>query len=126
MNYLKKIIQSILITISTFILLLLITTLFSYLGIFKGTIITVSNLLIPIISIFIGSCYLGINSNCKGWLEGLKLSIIITLILILFNVIIYKSFVLNKLIYYSIFLVVGIMGGSFGISKNKTIDKKST
>ena len=123
MNYFKKLVQSVLITISSFILLLLITTLLSYLGVFKGTIITISNLLIPIISIFIGSCYLGINSNNNGWLEGLKLSLIITIFIILLNIIIYKSFIFKKLVYYSIFLIVGILGGSFGISKSKLIKK---
>lgn len=119
MNYLKKITSSMLIIITCFILLLIITTLLSYLNILKGNGITICNLLIPIISIFIGSFDFGKKSNKNGWLEGLKLGFIITIIFIILNIFIYHSFIIKTLIYYSIFLVSSIFGGSLGISKKK-------
>lgn len=119
MNYLKKITSSMLIIITSFILLLIFTTLLSYLNIIKGNGITICNLLIPIISIFIGSFHFGINSVKNGWLEGLKLGLIIISIFTLLNIFIYHSFIIKTLIYYSIFLISSIFGGSLGISKKK-------
>lgn len=119
MNYLKKVIRGLIISFSSFILMLSIATLLTYLNVISGGGILFFNLLIPIVSIFIGSIYLGINSNNNGWLEGLKLGSIITLIIIILNIFLYKSFMLNKLVYYSIFLISSILGGSIGISKRK-------
>ena len=120
MEYFKKILRSFIISFSAFILLLSITTLLTYINILSGGGIVFFNLIIPIISILVGSIYLGINSNNNGWLEGLKLGIIISLLFITLNIFLYKSFGINKLIYYFIFLVTSILGGSIGISKRKT------
>lgn len=119
MNYLKKIGTSIIVSISVFIMLLLITTLLSYLNIIKSTGITITNLLIPIISLFSGACYLGSRSTKLGWLEGLKLGLIFILMFLIINITIYKGFVIKSLIYYSILLVTSIFGSMIGIVNKK-------
>ena len=119
MNYLKKVISSILVSITTFILLLLIDTLLCYFNILKGNGIIFFNLLIPIISVFTGTFNIGFNSNKNGWLEGLKVGFIFFILFIILNIIIYKSFLIKTLIYYSIMLISSILGGSLGITKKK-------
>ena len=119
MNYLKKISTSIIISISVFICLLLITTLLSYLNIIKSNFITVTNLLIPIISLFSGGCYLGSKSTKLGWFEGLKFGLIFLIIFIILNVFVYKSFIIKSLIYYSILLIASIFGSMVGLLNRK-------
>ena len=119
MNFVKKLTSSMLISITSFILLLLINTSLCYFNILKGNGIIIFNLAIPIISIFIGSFNIGLNSTKKGWLEGLKIGIIFFIIFTLLNILIYNSFIIKTLIYYSIILISSILGGSFGISKKK-------
>ena len=80
MKYLKNIIFSLGITIAIlFIFTFLLTTL-SYFNITNDSITTVFKMIIPIISVLTSSIYLGINSTKKGWLEGLKLGLIITVL----------------------------------------------
>ncbi len=121
MNYLKRLGISISISVITFISFLLIITLLSYINVLKGNGIVIATLLIPIISIFIGSFSLGRKSNKKGWLEGIKLGAILIFIIFLIDALIFKSFILKKIIYYSILLITSILGSMIGIVNKKKI-----
>ncbi len=125
MNYLKRLGISISISVITFISFSLIITLLSYINVLKGNGIVIATLLIPIISIFIGSFSLGRKSNKKGWLEGIKLGAILIFIIFLIDALIFKSFILKKIIYYSILLITSILGSMIGIvNKKKNIKQK--
>lgn len=119
MNYLKRLGISLSISIITFIFLLLLITLFSYLNVIKGNGIIISNLLITIISIFIGSFTFGKKATKNGWFEGIKFGFIFILILAIINIFIYKEFVIKTLIYYSILLISSIFGSMIGITKKR-------
>ena len=71
-----------------------------------------------IINIFIGGFIIGLNSNQKGYLNGLFLGLIIVSILFLFSV-----FSLNLqfklIIYYLVILTSSCLGGTVGIRKKK-------
>lgn len=119
MNYIKKLSKSLLISIISFIILLTVNTLFIYLNIFKGNIITITSIIIPILSIFIGSFILGNNISKKGWLEGLKLGILYIIFYTIINLIIYNNFNIKLLLYYSILVIGSILGGMIGITKKR-------
>lgn len=119
MNYLKKIGISLLISIVSFIILLLINALFIYLGTFKGNIVTITNILIPILSIFIGSFIFGTKIKKNGWLEGLKLGLLYILLYTIINLIIYKYFTIKIIFYFIILLITSILGGMIGITKKR-------
>lgn len=120
MKYLKNIIFS----LGTFILVLLVFTFlisfFSYFNIMNDNITTIFKMFIPIISILTSSIYMGINSNKLGWLEGLKLGIIICILLLLFSILgLNKNFKINQILFYSILIFTSIIGSMIGISKKK-------
>ena len=72
---------------------------------------------------FVGGFIMGKNSKQKGWLEGLKLGLIVLLILVLMNYLILgQSFEVKNLVYYLILLSSTIFGSMIGINK-KTQDK---
>jgi len=53
--------------------------------------------------------------NEKGYLLGLKLGLIFTILLILTNLILFRSSItLSRFIYYLILIASGVLGGSFG------------
>ena len=118
MIYLKRIIRSIIITSTTFIILLLLSTLLCYLNIINGNIIVILNLLIPIISIFMGAYNF---SKKNGWLDGIIYGSIILIILLFINLIFFRGFKFKNLIYYLIILSTSLLGGTIKIKKNKTI-----
>lgn len=121
MNYMKKLGMGIAVSIVSFFVFLLIITLLSYINILKGNGIVISTLLLPIISLFIGSFALGKKANKKGWLEGIKLGSIIILIIFLIDFFLFKSFILKKIIYYSILLITSALGSMVGIVNKKKV-----
>ena len=75
-------------------------------------------LIIPIISIFIGSYRLGKLSNEKGYIEGIKYGLI-WVILFVIICLICKVFDWTSIIYYFILLFISILGSILGINKKK-------
>ena len=117
MKYLKNIIFSLGIVISVLFVFAFIITILSYFNILSDTITSIFKMLIPIISVLISGIFMGINSTKKGWLEGLKLGILICILLFLFNLLGLNKFKINQLLFYGILIFTSIVGSIIGISK---------
>jgi putative membrane protein (TIGR04086 family) len=125
MNYLKKLGISILLWLTSIMIFILLFTTLSYFEIIKGIGITTFKIGIPILAIFISSFYLGKKANKKGWLEGIKLGLIVILFIMIMSFIILKEkFKITYFIYYIILLTSSILGGMIGINFNKKRDSK--
>ena len=104
-----------------FIILLIGTmliTIINYFNILNNKLISILKLLLPTLSILACSYKLGTISEKKGYLEGLKLGLIIISILILL-VLTLDSFSLKSILYYLILLLTSIIGSTIGINKKK-------
>ena len=100
----------------------LIITLFGYFNIISSNSIKYFNLVAMILSVLIGSIYLGIKSNNKGYLEGIKIgSILISILFLLSYFGFNKGISLESFIFYLIIVISSITGSIFGINKK---DKK--
>lgn len=120
MNYLKNLGVSLLFIISFILGLTFIGTLFNYIGLFNNTLIKIIKVIIPVLSMFIGGFVIGKKQGKKGWLEGLKLSLIFLAILTLFNYLgLNSSFSLKSGIYYIILIVATIFGSIIGVNRFK-------
>lgn len=117
MKYLKNIIFSLGIVISVLFVFSFIITILSYFNILNDKVTSVFKMLIPIISVLISGIFMGINSTKKGWLEGLKLGILICILLFLFNLLGLNKFKINQLLFYGILIFTSIVGSIIGISK---------
>lgn len=93
-------------------------TILNYFNILNIKIISSLKLILPILSIFISSYILGTKSNKLGYIEGLKLGLIITITFLIITLLT-KSFAIKTLIYYLILLLSSILGGMLGINKKK-------
>lgn len=123
MNYLKKVGISLLYIIGIILVTTFLITILNYFNIISGMALTISKILICIISLFVGGVVIGRRSSKKGWLEGLKLSLIFLVLLILFNYLgLGNTPQLKNLIYYLIIIVSCIFGSIIGI--NKKMDNK--
>lgn len=120
MKYLKNlsIIMGIMIGIilvSTF----LMTTL-NYFNVFGKSFVSILKILIIVIALFVGGYLIGKKSDKKGWLEGLKLGIITTIIILLFNLLgLNNKFEFKNIMYYGILIISAIFGSMIGINKVK-------
>ncbi len=124
MEQVKKIGISLIYTICFIIGLTFIFSIFNYFNIINDTIFKFIKILIPIISIFIGSFLIGKKSISKGWLEGIKYGLIILIIMFLFSIIFFRNNLsLKIIIYYSILLLTSTTASMIGINFKK-IDNK--
>lgn len=119
MDYLKKIGFGLLYTVSIIIVLTFLVTIFNYIGIIKHGFLTILEIIIPCIGFFIGGFEIGKRSKQKGWLEGIKFSGILLIIIFILNLIL-NSFEIKNILYYLILLTLSTTGSIIGINKNKS------
>ena len=120
MKYLKNLSFSFLYIIVTILILTFITTLLSYFNILNDKIVSIIKIIIPILSMLIGGFYIGKKSLKKGFLEGLKLGGIFSILLIIFNYLaLDNSFKFKYLLFYIILIITSILGSMIGINKKK-------
>lgn len=121
MNFIKNVSLSILYIILIMLVLTFILTLFSYFNIIGDKVISIFKIIIPVVSLFIGGFLIGKKSLKKGWLEGLKLSLIFLILLIIFEYLaLDQSFNIKNILYYLILSISSIFGSMIGISKKIT------
>ena len=106
----------------SFIVLTFIVTLLNYFDVIAGNTLKLIKIVVPIISTLLGSVYLGFNSNKKGYLEGIKLGIIMSFLFFIFSFLgLDKSLSFSRIIYYLIIIITSMLGAMIGISK-KSLD----
>lgn len=115
---LKTFLKSILIIIiGLFISSILINTLY-YFDIVSNNIIKYLKMFLSIGIFFISGLYIGKNSTSKGYINGLKLSLIIVIIFIIFGLI-FNNIIVSRIIYYLIMSTCITFGAMIGISKKE-------
>ncbi|MBQ2946293.1 MAG: TIGR04086 family membrane protein [Bacilli bacterium] len=120
MKYLKNLGISFLYIIGFILVLTFITTLLSYFNVLNDKVTSIIKIIIPIISMFVGGFYIGKRSLKKGFLEGLKLGSIFSIVLIIFNYLgLNNSFKFKYLLFYIILIISSILGSMIGINKKK-------
>lgn len=120
MKYLKNLGMSFLYIIGFILILTFITTLFSYFNIINDKVTSIIKIIIPVISMFIGGFYIGKRSLKKGFIEGLKLGSLFSIILIIFNYLaLNNSFKFKYLLFYIILITSSILGSMIGINRKK-------
>lgn len=106
------IIETIIISISTFLL-----TILNYFNFINSGLLSIFQIIIIVISFIVGGFIIGKNSNENGWLEGFKIGIINIIILTIINLIFIKTFSFKVLIYDFILITCTTLGGMIGITK---------
>ena len=119
MKYLKRAFISLLfVLISIFTLTLIFTTL-NYFDVIGNKIMNISKIIIPLFSVAIGGFIIGRNSLKNGWLEGLKLGLIIILLISIISLILKQNINLKDLVFDFLLIISSIIGSMFGINIKK-------
>lgn len=114
MKYLK----SFGIILLSLILLSIILGTLNYFNIFNQKALNIFEILSIITSTLLGGLYLGKNSKERGYLEGIKISLITIVMLFIFNYLAFdQSFSLSTLFFYIIIIISSILGSILGINK---------
>ena len=100
--------------VGTFIL-----TILNYFNIVTTNFTNITKLIILIFSIFIGSFILGKKSLKKGYIEGIKYSIVFIVLLVIINLLFVKEFNVKSIIYFLIIIISSTFGSMLGINKKR-------
>ena len=112
----KKYLISFAYTICTIILLTLLLSITNY---FINLPTYVIKILIPIISILVGSIILGKSTKEKAYLEGIKFSGFYIILSIILKLILKTNFNYKVIILYICLLCSGIIGSMIGINSKR-------
>ncbi len=119
MTYLKKYGKRLLFTMISILLSLLAITLLYYFNIIGQNTNKALKIITIIINIFISSFILGKNALKKGYLEGIKLSLIIIPLFIIIALITSSKLEIKAILYYIIITITSVLGSMIGINKKK-------
>lgn len=101
----------------------IILTIFNYYDIVTNKLFKVIKVLIPSLALFIGGYKVGNNANKKGYIEGIKFSLIVIAILFMFSYLGFNaSFNISLILYYIILIISSMLGAMIGINKKITSD----
>lgn len=118
MKYLKNLIICFGLVIGIIFIFTFFVTLLSYFNIMNDSVTTVFKMIIPILSMLASGIVMGRNSSQKGWLEGLKLGLMVCVLLMLFNILgLRNSFKIGNVLFYTILTFSSIVGSMIGISR---------
>lgn len=121
----KKFIKPLLYSIILFILLTFVITLLNYIGLINGISLTIIKIMIPIATYILAGFTLGKAIEKKGWLNGLSLGLIITILFLIFNVITKNKITIYLILYYLSLTIFSTLGSILGINKkNPKLYKK--
>jgi putative membrane protein (TIGR04086 family) len=120
-------IKNYLIAIEYFLLVVVIfaivLTIFNYYDIVTNKLFKVIKVLIPSFALFIGGYKVGNSTNKKGYIEGIKLSLIVIVLLFMFSYLGFNaSFNISLILYYIILIISSMLGAMIGINKKITSD----
>lgn len=119
MKYLKILLKNILYTFIFFAIFSLLLTALNYFNIINYQTLAIGKIIIPILSLGLSGLLMGKKATKNGWLEGLKISLIIVLLLISVTAII-GEFSPKKLTFFLILIIAGIFGSILGINTKNT------
>lgn len=117
LKYLNSILKALLINILLILLLSSFTTLLYYFNILSSGVSNFFKLFIPLFSILITTISFTKKIKEKGWLEGLKLGLLLIIVFITISSFTNTSFSIKMILYYLIILITAVLGGMIGINK---------
>ena len=119
MKYFKNLLKTLLYTLIFFTIFSLLLTIFNYFNIINYQTLAIGKIIVPILSLGLSGLLMGKKVEKNGWLEGLKISLIITILLIIITFIL-GEFSAEKLTFYLILIISGIFGSIIGINTKTT------
>lgn len=91
-----------------------------YFNIISNKSLSILNTILIILSMFIGGLYIGNKTNKRGYLEGIKISLVAIVLLFIISYLAFdKGLSIKTLVYYFILIVSSTSGSMIGINKKK-------
>lgn len=120
MNKYTKYLKALLYIFVPILIFNIILSILYYFNIINSKTLSTLNTILVTISMFIGGIYIGNKSNKKGYLEGIKISLIAVIILFIISYLAFdKGITIKSLIYYLLLIISSTLGSMIGINKKR-------
>lgn len=120
MNKYTKYLKALLYIFIPILIFNIILSIIYYFNIINSKTLSTLNTILVTISMFIGGIYIGNKSNKKGYLEGIKISLIAVIILFIISYLAFdKGITIKSLIYYLLLIISSTLGSMIGINKKR-------
>ncbi len=118
MEKIKKYFISIGITLGLILIFAFFLNMLNYFNLINTNTYKIILIFMTSISVFIGAYLLGKETNKKGYLEGIKYGLIITILFWILSFLAFdENFKISNLLYYLVILVTSSIGSMLGISR---------
>ena len=114
-----NLLKSILLILGLLLVSSIIINILYYFDIINNNFIKYLKMILSIISFFIGGIYIGRKSISKGYINGLKLSLIVVIVSLILGVI-FNNLKLSRIIYYILTTISITFGSMIGINKKES------
>ena len=114
----KNFIKTSLFIIISLVISSIIINIFYYFDIISNNLVKYLKMFLSIIIFFIGGLFIGKKSISKGYINGLKLSLIMIILFLIFGLI-FNNLKLSRIIYYLIVTTCITFGSMIGINKKE-------
>ena len=118
-DLIKSFIKATIIILSLLFMFSIILNILYYYDVISNSLLKYIKIILSIISFFIGGLFIGRKSINKGYLNGLKLSLIMIIIFILLGIV-FNNIKFIRIIYYIIMSICITFGSMIGISKKES------
>jgi putative membrane protein (TIGR04086 family) len=115
----KKFIKPLLYSLAMLFILTFIISLLNYINVISGLPLKIIKIIIPIISYFIAGFMIGKSCDKKGWLNGLEIGLILTVILVFINFLLKNKINILFVLYYLSLNIISVISSMIGINRKK-------
>ena len=114
----QKTVYALIILFSLILISTLLINLLYYFDVISHNLVKYLKMILLILSFLITGVYMGKNSPNKGYLYGMRLSLIVIIIFIIFGII-FNNLSFKRIIYYLITTICITFGSMIGINKKE-------
>lgn len=115
----KKIIKPLLYSLGILFIFTFFITILNYIGLISGLPLKIIKIIIPIASYLVAGFMIGKCSDKKGWLSGIEIGLMLTIVLLIINLIFNTKSTIIVVAYYLVLIVISTISSILGINRKK-------
>lgn len=115
----KKFIKPLLYSLGILFIFTFFITILNYIGLITGLPLKIIKIIIPIICYALGGFMIGKGSDKKGWLSGIEIGLMLTIVLLIINLFFNTKTTVIIVAYYLALIVISTIFSILGINRKK-------
>lgn len=115
----KKFIKPLLYSLGILFIFTFFITILNYIGLISGLPLKIIKIIIPIVSYLVAGFMIGKCSDKKGWLSGIEIGLMLTIVLLIINLLFNTKSTIILVVYYIALIVISTIFSILGINRKK-------